>query len=79
MPTREELHRLIDSLHEGAMEAAHRILTQLQVWPLPPPPGAEEMRRRMEERRMELIGPAAARHWTVYSRVHIAHTSPGVS
>jgi hypothetical protein len=55
MPTREELHELIDSLPDAAMEAVHRILTQLQVWPLPPPPGAEEMRRRMEEPRMEVM------------------------
>ena len=28
--TREELHKLIDSLPEGAMEAAHRALSRLQ-------------------------------------------------
>src|SRR5438552_2437035 len=32
MPTREELHTLVDSLPEGAMEAAHRLLTTLQVF-----------------------------------------------
>jgi hypothetical protein len=55
MPTREELHKLIDSLPEGAIEAAHRSLSHLQVWPPPPPPGAEEMRQRMQERRMEVM------------------------
>jgi hypothetical protein len=30
MPPREELHKLIDSLPEGAMEAAHRALSRLQ-------------------------------------------------
>src|SRR5438132_14336525 len=32
MPTRGELHTLVDSLPEGAMEAAHRLLTTLQVF-----------------------------------------------
>jgi|SRR5215470_8186055 len=41
MPTRQELHKLIDSLPEGAIEAAHKILTQAQVWP-PPRPSARQ-------------------------------------
>jgi hypothetical protein len=53
MPTREELHKLIDSLPDGALEAAHRVLTHLQLWPLPLPPGVEEMRQRMDQRRVE--------------------------
>src|SRR5436309_2407773 len=53
MPTREELHKLIDSMPEGAMETAHRSLSHLQLWPPPPPPEAAEMRKRMEERRLE--------------------------
>lgn len=59
MPTRKELHTLVGSLPEGAMEAAHRILMTLQVWPQVPPPGLEEMRRnmrtRMEARRAEVM------------------------
>ncbi len=39
MPTREELHKLIETLPEGAIEAVHRMLTQAQVWPPPPPTG----------------------------------------
>ena len=31
MPTREELHKLIDTMPEGAIEAAHRMLSNLQV------------------------------------------------
>src|SRR5678815_2595748 len=50
MPTRDELHKLIDSLPEGAIETAHRILTNMQVWPPPPPPSVEEMRQRMHQR-----------------------------
>src|SRR6476469_6282021 len=55
MPTREELHTLVDSLPEEAMQAAHRMLTSLQVWPPTPPPGLEEMRKRMEQRRTEVM------------------------
>lgn len=32
MPTREELHKLIDSLPEGAFDAGHRALSNLQVY-----------------------------------------------
>jgi hypothetical protein len=55
MPTREDLHKLVDSMPEGAMEAAHRMLTMAQVWPPTPPPGVEEMRNRMEARRLEVM------------------------
>src|SRR2546422_190307 len=54
MPTREELHALVDTLPEGAIEAAHRILSGMQVWPPLPPPAVEEMRKRMEGRRREM-------------------------
>ena len=55
MQTRDELHKLVDSLPDGALEPASRVLTTLQVWPPPPPPGAEEMKKRMEERRREVM------------------------
>jgi hypothetical protein len=55
MPNRDELHKLIDSLPEGAIEPAHRMLSHLQVWPPPAPPGAEEMRQRMKERRTQAM------------------------
>jgi hypothetical protein len=55
MQSREELHKLIDSMPEGAIEAAQRILSQLQVWPPTPPPGVQEMRQRMKERRLEVM------------------------
>jgi hypothetical protein len=45
MPTREELHRLIDSLPDEAIPAAHMALTQLQTWLPPIPP---ELESRME-------------------------------
>src|SRR5262245_25279679 len=58
MRNREELHRLIDSMPDGALEAAHRSLTHLQVWPPTPPPTVEDWRKethkRTEERQTEL-------------------------
>ena len=36
MATREELHKLIDSMPEEGIEAAHRMLSNLQIWPPPP-------------------------------------------
>jgi hypothetical protein len=59
MTSREELHTLVDSMPDGAIEAAHRALSHYQVWPPTPPPGVEEMRqsmrKRMEERRREVM------------------------
>lgn len=49
MPSREELHRLIDSLPDGAIDPAHRTLSHLQVWPPAPPPDAQEIRERMQK------------------------------
>jgi hypothetical protein len=39
MPTRQELHALVDTLPEGAVDLAHMFLSRLQVWPPPPPTG----------------------------------------
>jgi hypothetical protein len=54
MPTREELHKLIDSMHEGAFEAAHRALSNLQIWPPPSLPDMETIRKRHEQHREEM-------------------------
>src|SRR5512138_3841024 len=53
MPTREDLHKLVDSLPEGAIEAAQRTLSHLQIWPPAPPPDIQEMRQRMQQRMEE--------------------------
>ena len=53
MPTREELHNLIDSMPDGAIEAAHRALADLQKWPPPALPDMETMRKRQEQHREE--------------------------
>lgn len=39
MPSKEDLHRLIDSLPEGAVDNVHRMLQHMQTWPPQPPPG----------------------------------------
>jgi hypothetical protein len=53
MPTREELHKLIDSLPDGALEAGHRLLSNLQTWPPPALPDVATMRKRHQEHREE--------------------------
>jgi hypothetical protein len=50
MQSREDLHKLVDSLPEGAIEAAHRTLSHLQIWPPAPPADIQEMRQRMRQR-----------------------------
>ena len=50
MPTREELRRLIESLPDEAIPAAHMALTQLQTWPPPIPPELESRMEAMERR-----------------------------
>jgi hypothetical protein len=50
MPTREELHKLVNSLPDEAIRAAHLMLSKMQVWPQPPPPDVQEIRKRMELR-----------------------------
>lgn len=46
---RSDLHRLVDTLPEGAFEHAKRVLEHLQVWPPQPPPETERMRQIRRE------------------------------
>jgi hypothetical protein len=64
MPTREELHKLIDSMPEGAMEAAYRALSNLQVWPPAALTDMETMRKRNEQHREEARKRMAAQQLT---------------
>jgi hypothetical protein len=48
--SREELHRLVDSLPEDAMEPARQGLEHLQIWPPPIHPELEQMRLEYRER-----------------------------
>ena len=43
---REELHRLVDTLPEGALESAKQALQQFRVWPQQPFLQIERMRQR---------------------------------
>jgi len=50
MQSREELHKLVDSLPEASIEAAHRFLSALQVWPPRPPKDADKKITMIETR-----------------------------
>jgi hypothetical protein len=49
MPSRESLRELVDTLPEGALESAERVLRNYQIWPPKPPIEVEQMRERVEE------------------------------
>jgi len=46
---RADLHALVDTLPEGALENAKRLLDRLQVWPPQRPPEVERMRHSANE------------------------------
>src|SRR5262245_46500286 len=50
MQSREDLHKLVDSLPEPAIEAANRFLSTLQVWPPRPPKDADKKITMIETR-----------------------------
>ena len=50
MPTRDELHQLIESLPDEAIPAAQMALTQFQTWPPLIPPELEARAQAMERR-----------------------------
>ena len=54
MATREELHKLVDSLPEAAFETAQQMLTRFQIWPPLRPPRPPEFERFREEARERL-------------------------
>ena len=50
MQSREDLHKLVDSLPEPAIEVTHRFLSNLQVWPPRPPIDREKQITMIETR-----------------------------
>jgi len=48
--SREELHQLVDTLPEAAVEPAKQSLQHFQIWPPQPPPEIERMQREHQER-----------------------------
>jgi hypothetical protein len=55
--TREELHRLVDTLPEAALEPAEKALQHFQIWPRQPPQKMEEMREAHRERFLRSMRP----------------------
>jgi hypothetical protein len=51
MPSREELHKLVDSIPDAAIDAAHQVLSRFQSWPPPPTPYGADRKIRMTETR----------------------------
>ena len=52
---RSDLHRLIDSLPEGALDAVRRMLQHFQTWPPQQPPEVERMRQIGEKQRERML------------------------
>jgi hypothetical protein len=68
MIDRKQLHHLVDSLPEGALESAHTYLAAIQTWPPKPielPPDVLERRRQLEETRDRFIGRPASGGWSI--------------
>lgn len=55
MPTREELHRLVDSLPEEALKTASDVLSRLQTLPPPPPAHLETFLSRREKEHIQTM------------------------
>jgi hypothetical protein len=57
--TRDELHQLVDTLPEAALEPAEKALQHFQVWPRQPPPAPEieRMNREHHERMLRSMRP----------------------
>ena len=58
--TREELHRLVDTLPEAALEPAEKALQHFQLWPRQPPPDVERMQREHQERMRRSMQPGTS-------------------
>jgi hypothetical protein len=58
--TREELHRLVDSLPEAALEPASASLQHFQIWPRQPPPEVARMRQEHQQRMQRSMRPGTS-------------------
>jgi hypothetical protein len=56
MPSREELHKLVDSIPDAAIDAAHQVLSRFQSWPPPPTPYGADRKIRMTETHRSVRG-----------------------
>jgi hypothetical protein len=58
--TRDELHQLVDTLPEAALEPAEKALQHFQIWPPQQPPEIERMNREHHERMRRSMRPGTA-------------------
>lgn len=66
MASRDELHRLADSLPEGALDSAGAALANMQIWPPPAPLEFKHWKEEFRERaRRERHEHRSAMHGTI--------------
>jgi hypothetical protein len=70
MPDRESIHKLVDSLPKGALEAAERVLQSSQTWRPEPPRDVATMREDVKQR----FARGPDEHVTEQMRQHLART-----
>ena len=85
MAAREQLHALVDSLPEGALESAQTYLKAIQTWPPKRPeqrPEVEKFRKELEQKRdkfLKLSGSGARVDAWLIDRNNKTHASCGSS
>jgi hypothetical protein len=68
MPDREQLHALVDSLPEGALESAQTYLKAIQTWPPKRPdqrPELEKFRKELEQKRQKFLRGGGTGGWAI--------------
>ena len=68
MTDREDLHALVDSLPEGALESAQTYLQAIQIWPPKEPeypPEVEQHRKELEAKRDKFLKGPASGTWAI--------------
>lgn len=68
MAGREQLHALVDSLPDGALESAQTYLKAIQTWPPKRPeprPEVEKFRKDLEEKRQKFLGSSGTGAWAI--------------
>lgn len=68
MAGREQLHALVDSLPDGALESAQTYLNAIQTWPPKRPeprPEVEKFKRDLEEKRQKFLGSSGTGAWAI--------------
>jgi len=63
MQSREELHKLVDSIPDAAIDAAHQVLSRFQSWPPPPTQYGPDRKIRTTEVRTATGSRAGFSRW----------------